>query len=370
MNKLLQTVILDNTFLSYIICFGTILVALMLKKYLSQYIAGLFFRLLKRTTWNIEKKSFVDLVLAPLQSFLFILITFIALDKLHFPKVFLLDIHRITSKQIIDSVGTGLIIATFIWLMLRAIDFIALALGGKTTRNEGPRDNQLIVFFRDFLKVIIGIIGLLLIIQFSFNKDIGALLAGFGIVGAALALAAKESIENLIASFIIFFDKPFNVGDVVKVQQFNGTVERIGLRSTRIRTDHKTYVTVPNKQMVDSIMDNLTLRTQRRADLRLELSLGTSPDQLQQLIDEIKRITGDPPVVNRIVLLNDIAVNAYIVTVEYYSSTIPANQFNELKQRVNFDIIKTLAALKIELAGSVAAVTLRGTLHTDLTARQ
>ena len=366
MNKLLHTVILDNTVLSYVISFGSILIALILKKYLSQYIAGLFFRLLKRTTWNIEKKSFVDLILAPLQGFLLIVISFIALDKLHFPKAFIFDIHRITSRQIIDSIGTGLIIATFIWLLLRAIDFIALVLGERTNRNAAKRDNQLIVFFRDFLKVIIGIIGILLIIQFSFNKDIGALLAGFGLVGAALALAAKESLENLIASFIIFFDKPFKVGDLVKVQGFTGTVERIGLRSTRIRTDNKTYVTVPNKQMVDSIMDNLTLRTQRRADLRLEISLGTSPDQLEQLVNEIRRITDYPPIINKVIFLNDIVTNAYIITVEYYTYAIPATQFNEVRQYVNFEIIKTMAALKIELAGLNTEVKVSGTLSPQL----
>lgn len=362
MNKLLHTIVFDNTILSYLIAFGAILVALLLKKYLSQYIAGLFYRLLQRTTWQIEKKSFVDLILAPLQGFLLVLIAFIALDKLRFPRALIFDIHRITSRQIVDSIGNGLLIATFIWLLLRTIDFVALVLKERTNRNLAVRDNQLIVFFRDFLKVIIGIIGLLLIIQFSFNKDIGALLAGFGIIGAALALAAKESLENLIASFIIFFDKPFNVGDLVKVQNITGTVEKIGLRSTRIRTDYKTYVTVPNKQMVDSIMDNLTLRTQRRADLRLEISLSTSPDQLQQLVDEIKRITADPPIVASTIVLSDIITNAYIVTVEYYTSAIPVVQFNETKQHVNFSIIKSMAALKIEMAGLNTEVKVSGKL--------
>jgi MscS family membrane protein len=362
MNDFLHRTILENSVLSYLVCFGSILVALLLKKYLSQYVAGFLFNLLKRTSWKIEKKAFTELLLAPLQGFLIILITFIALDKLHFPKAFIFDIHRITSKDIMDSIGTGLIITAFIWLLLRAIDFVALLLEERAHFTEDIRDNQLIVFFRDFLKVIIGIIGILLIIHFSFNKDIGALLAGFGLIGAALALAAKESLENLIASFIIFFDKPFNVGDLVKVQGYTGTVEKIGLRSTRIRTDYKTYVTVPNKQMVDSVMDNLTLRTQRRADLRLEISLGTSPDQIQQLLTEIKRITHQPLIINKVIFLNDIVTNAYIITVEYYTNAIPAADFNEVKQQVNFEIIKSLAALNIELAGLNTEIKLSGTL--------
>ncbi len=362
MNDFLHKVILDNTVLSYLLCFGTILIVLLLKKYLSRYVAGFFFSLLKRTSWNIEKKTFIDLLVAPLQVFLIVLISFIALDKLNFPQAFIFDIHHITSKTITDSLATGIMIVAFIWLLMRAIDFIAFILEQKTNLTDDLTDNQLIVFFRDFLKVIIGIFGMLLIIHFCFNKDIGALLAGFGLIGAALALAAKESLENLIASFIILFDKPFNIGDLVKVQGFTGTVEKIGLRSTRIRTDYKTYVTVPNKQMVDSIMDNLTLRSQRRADLKLEISLGTSTEQLQQLLNEIKRITDHPKIINKVIYLNDIATNAYIITAEYYTAAIPFADFAGVKQYINLEIIKAITTLKIELAGLNTEVKVSGSL--------
>src|SRR5439155_27022864 len=109
------------------------------------------------------------------------------------------------------------------------------------------------------------------------------------IVGAAIALALRESLENLIASFVIFFDKPFTTGDFVRVQSVAGNVERIGLRSTRIRTTDKSYVTVPNKQMVDSILDNVTLRSQIRGEINLFIDLQTSPARIQQLLDAIKK---------------------------------------------------------------------------------
>src|SRR5947199_7989880 len=121
--------------------------------------------------------------------------------------------------------------------------------------NIGQAESQLIFFFKDFFKVIVVILGIVLILKFCFNAHIGQLITGLSIVGAALALAAKESLENLIASLIIFFDKPFTVGDLVSVNNYKGFIERIGLRSTRIRTPEKTLVVVPNKQMVDSILD-------------------------------------------------------------------------------------------------------------------
>ena len=109
--------------------------------------------------------------------------------------------------------------------------------------------------------MILVIIGILLVLRFSFNKEIGNLLTGLSLVGAAIALATRESMENLIASFIIFFDKPFITGDLVKVNNLTGNIEKIGLRSTRIRTLEKTYISVPNKQMVDTIVDNMTNMT-------------------------------------------------------------------------------------------------------------
>ncbi len=193
---------------------------------------------------------------------------------------------------------------------------------------------------------------MLLIFKFSFGLKIGNLLTGLSIVGAAIALALRESLENLIASFIIFFDKPFSTGDTVKVHTFTGTVERIGLRSTRIRTDQKTFITVPNKQMVDSIIDNHSLRTQRKGELRLEIGLSTPMKKLDQLISSIRKITGREEIENSTVLLSDITTSAFIVVVDYFTGPITSAEFNEIKEQVNFEILKLIEDLNVELAGS------------------
>lgn len=362
MNSFLHKIIFDNTILSYLICFGIILLAFVIRRYISKYIAGLFFRVLQRASWSIDKKTFVDLMAQPLDNFIFILITIGTLDKLRFPSALDFDVFHVTSRKIIESFGSAIIIIFFIWLLLRIIDFIAILLRQKAGASPGSSHVQIIVFFGDFFKVVIAIIGILLLIQFAFHKDISAWLGGVGIATAAIALAAKESLENLIASFIIFFNKPFHLGDLVKVNGVTGNVEKIGLRSTRIRTDQKTYVTVPNKQMVDTIVDNLTLRTQRRADIQLEISLSTSADQLQQLIDGINRITQQPEIKNKLVLLNEITNNAYTIAIEYYTNPIPVTEFNELKQRMNLSVIRLLESLKIELAGLNTEVKLSGNL--------
>src|SRR5690606_28583634 len=157
--------------------------------------------------------------------------------------------------------------------------FIILNIKNKSTGNARS-EHQLLFFFRDFIRVTLIIFGIIFILKFSFSVDIGNLLTGLSIVGAAVALAARESIENLIASFVIFFDNPFDTGEVVKVKEFVGTVEQIGLRSTRIRTFDDTLVTVPNKQMVDNMLDNWSKRKLAKNEIKTVLSVTTTSENL------------------------------------------------------------------------------------------
>jgi MscS family membrane protein len=207
---------------------------------------------------------------------------------------------------------------------------------------------------------ILGIIGVLLILDVAFRVDVSSILTSLGLAGAALALAAKESIENLIASFVIFFDKPFKAGDFLKVNAISGTVEKIGLRSTRIRTEQKTYVTVPNKQMVDSVVDNLTLRTQRKGELRLELSLSTAAGQLDELIGAIRKQLAMTTIENSVVFLSEITGSAFVVNVDYFTAPMPIEAFNAIKQQVNLDVLQLMEKMKISIAGSSTTISLAG----------
>jgi MscS family membrane protein len=352
MHDFWNEIFFSNPLKNYIGVAVTILLALILKRFLSRYLAGLLFRLVKRASAGIDKVAFVNLVAAPISTFLFVFISFAALEKLSFPKEIDFDVFEVPAKAIVHNIAIAIIIVGFIWLLLRIIDFIAIILARRASETGDLRDNQLIVFFRDFLKVVIAIIGVIMVLAFAFNFEVTKLTAGLGLAGAALALAAKESVENLIASFIIFFDEPFTAGDVIKVQGYSGNIEKIGLRSTRIRTDMKTYVTVPNKQMVDSIVDNLTLRTQRKAEIRLQLGLSVPSDLITKFVDGIKSILKKDMIVSPTVFLNDIAPNAFLINVDYFTSPIPLDDFNSLKQQVNIEIMRLMEQLKIEIAGA------------------
>ncbi|WP_276503027.1 mechanosensitive ion channel family protein [Terrimonas pollutisoli] len=352
MNDFLDQVWLDNTIRSYLIVAIIILFVVIVKKYVAHSLAAIIFHFIKRIWKDVDRKSFTSLVSKPLGFFLAIFVAIVTLHKLKFPHQLDVDIYRLTLKELIHTIASLVLIISFIRLLLRIIDFIAIILHIRADRTHDTTDNQLVIFFKDFFKVVIGIIGLLMILKYTFGYQITNLLTGLSIVGAAIALALRESLENLIASFIIFFDKPFSMGDVVKIQSFTGTVEKIGLRSTRIRTDQKTFITVPNKQMVDGILDNLSLRSQRKAELRLEVGLSTPSPVLEELIAGIRKITSKTEIENSTVLLNDITSSAFVILVDYFTGPVTQAEFNKIKEEVNFEILKLMEGMKVEIAGA------------------
>ncbi len=351
MERFLEVVFLGNTVQDWLVTAGIILFAILLNKFISHYIVKLVCRLFTRNWKTFNEQRFVELIIHPLSVFLTLLVAIIALYRLHFPPLLNVVIYKYSLQRIVQVVGTISLIATFIWLLQRIIDFIANVLERRAAATIDQSDNQLILFFKDLLKVVLGVIGFLMIIHFAFNYKIGNLLTGLSIVGAALALSLRESLENLIASFVIFFDKPFTTGDLVKVQSYTGNVERIGLRSTRIRTADKSYVTVPNKQMVDSILDNISLRSQIRGELNLNLNLKTSPAKIETLIADIKGYLAKVEEVQTAnVLFTDIRLQSFVVFIEFFTAPIEWSRFTAIKQQLNLFILQTMESAEINIA--------------------
>jgi len=350
----LETLFLDNTLKSYGIVLGTIAFVLLFKRLLSHYVASLLFLFVKNHWKTIQKKEFISLIIKPLAWFITISISVFAIDKLIFPEAWKFTIYGHPTEEILEKIGKCLIVLYFIWFVLSLINFVALIFEQKAKTTKDKRDDQLIVFFRDFLKVIVVILGILLLIKAGFNQDVGTVLTGLSIVGAAMALAAKESLENLIASFIIFFDKPFFTGDTLKVNNVTGTVEHIGLRSTRIRTADRTLVTVPNKQMVDSVVDNFSMRTQRRAELKLEFSAKTNTAELENFILSVKKLLEEKKefIEKFSVFFSDYNKNGVTVTIEYFTIHFSMTEFNQLKETINIGLKKQIESMGLEMASA------------------
>lgn len=205
-------------------------------------------------------------------------------------------------------------------------------------------DDQLVPFIKDLLKIIVVLISMGIILGGILHFNIAGILTGLGIGGLALALAAQDTLSNLFGSLTIFLDRPFTVGDLIKVGDVTGTVEKVGFRSTRLRTTEKTFVTIPNKKMTDSNVDNLTLRTFRRVNMTIGLSMETSPEQLQKIISEIQSCFDSKPewTQENFVRFDSFSDHALNIMIEYYVPRTEYLEFLKEKEAVNFFILQTI----------------------------
>ena len=347
----LDQVYFDNNVRSYLTVAGVIIFVVLFKKIISKYLASFVFIGVKRIWKDLQKDHFCNLIVYPLSWFLTLLISVIALDKLNFPSILYFKIYGVNSQFLINKLGAGIIIFSFFWVLLRLIDFVSFILVRKNTLPEKRGHSQLIPFFTDLIKVIIGIVGALIFISAVFNKNIGSLLTGLSIVGAALALSARESLENLIASFIIFFDKPFFIGDSVKMNAISGTVENIGLRSTTIRTAHKSLVTVPNKQMVDNPVDNMSMLINRRMEFILEFAPEAGLEDIINLKKDLQKIIDekDSSKFSGSIFVNDFSKNGIKMIFDLVAPNMLLKDFNAIKEEVILQILKLLRSSSLKM---------------------
>jgi len=286
----IDQIILSNSIRSYLFVAAILLGTLLIKRLISRFFASLIYTWVDKKNHSDLRKNHVHRLLVPIEQFLLFLVAIIAIYELKFPALWEIKLFKLSLQQFLESGVKFMFIILMIRVSLRTLEFISIILENKARLTKDFSDDQLVLFFRDFFKVIIYIIGVLLVLRYVFNESIGNLVTSLSIVGAAIALSTRESLENIIASFIIFFDKPFSIGDLVKVSGFTGTIEKIGLRSTRIRTQDKTYISVPNKQMVDSIVDNISLRSERKIEMDLQLSVATSAQGLADFANHMRAI--------------------------------------------------------------------------------
>lgn len=170
------------------------------------------------------------------------------------------------------------------WALVRVVDTL---LGGllrsRVERGDDRNSTQLIPAVRSSIKVLIWGLGLVVALN-NAGYDVGALLAGIGIGGLALAMAAKDTLANIFGGVTVFADKPFRVGDRIRLNGYDGTVEEVGLRSTRIRTLEGPMVIVPNTKFTDTILENVSLEPSRRVRHELGLVYDTPKEKMQEAI--------------------------------------------------------------------------------------
>jgi len=312
---------LSNPIRSYLYILVILIGTFIFKRFISRFFASLIYTWVDKKNHSDLRKSHVHRLVVPIEQFLLFLVAVVALYELKFPILWDVHLFKVSLQQAIDSTVKLLFIILLIRVFIRTLEFVAIILEEKSKLTKSLSDDQLVLFFRDFFKVILYIIGALFI----------------------------------ISSFIIFFDKPFSIGDLVKVNNFTGTIEKIGLRSTRIRTQDKTYITVPNKQMVDTIVDNISCRTERKIEMDLQISVITSAEALTNFVSFMRsEIEKHPPIISSSVFLSDAGKQFHTIHIEcFISIATDLNVFQQLRETLNLKAVAYANAHQISFSEKV-----------------
>jgi MscS family membrane protein len=180
-----------------------------------------------------------------------------------------------------------------IWFILRLVTIIDVQLKKWAASTDSTIDDVLVPLVGKTLRVCILIIGSVVVIQNLTGVKIGPLLASLGIGGLAIAFAARESIANFFGTLTILFDKPFQVGQRIVINDYDGIVDSVGLRSTRIRTLTGHLLTIPNEKVISSTVENIGLRPHIRWLTNIGITYDTPVEKVEKAVEIIREILAD-----------------------------------------------------------------------------
>ena len=344
---------LNNSVKDYLYFFLVIIVGLIITKPIISYLLRIAYKLFGSKDSDNERDMLKSLLRKPLYYFFLLMILYIGLNSLNFPNEWgLVDSSEFGLKMVIDKGFYLAVICSIFWTILRSVEFVGVKLKDRAAQTESKVDDGLIPFAIDLTKVLVYIFALVIILGNVFDVNITALVAGLGVGGVAIALASKESIENLLGSFTIFFDKPFAVGDVITLGGVTGKVEKVGFRSTRIRTFDKSIVTVPNKNVINTELDNLGVRPVRRVKFNIGLTYDTTIEQIKNIVNDIQKLVDDHPMTNedgRVRFLS-FGGSSLDIMVLYYVNSPEWEDLIDAQQKINYSIIEIVNKHNSEFA--------------------
>ena len=276
----LNKVVFGNTIQQWIIAFLVLIVSFLLVKILYWIFSSVFKNITSKTKTNLDDILLKNLQ-KPLTNLVVIGAYYFSVSYLHFDKNIesvLINIAYLFFTITLTSIVSKIIDAL--------ISEVILPISKKT---ETSFDNHLIPVIQKAVRAIIWSLGIVIGLD-NIGFDITAMIAGLGIGGLALALAAQDSVKNIFAGIMIFLDKPFKINDRIKIDGHDGTVEEVGLRSTRIRTLEGRIVTIPNCTFTDNSVINVTSQPALKVKINLGLTYDTNEEQMQKAIDILQDI--------------------------------------------------------------------------------
>jgi MscS family membrane protein len=334
-----QQFFMENSLFAIFKFVAILLLGLLFKRLGAKFLSNQSFRIFKKFAHNQFSEVFLELLKKPFERVITLAVIYLAFHQLKFPESWELAHHsEFGIRWMAVTVYKIFVVYHICIVFLRTTDFFTYVL---QNRDEAPVSRELSNFLKELIKVMVVILFLFGGLRFVFNVNITALVASLGIGGLAIALAAQDTLANLIASFIIYIDKPFQANDLVDFDGINGRIEHVGFRTTRIRTLDRSLVTVPNKKLIDTALNNVTMSESRRIRFSIGLTYGSKPEQLKNIISEIKEtITRHPKTAEEYnVRFNEFNSSSLDILVLYFVMSNDYDEMIEVKEEINFQIM-------------------------------
>lgn len=291
----------------------------------------------------------------------------IIVEKVKAPVIFAIviwgiwfGIHTLTIGVELDRIMSRiyyvLVIFNVSWMIIRLLDaLIEEYLVPLVKSSSGDLDDQLLPLIRKGIKATLWTIAVIVALN-NAGYDVGAVLAGLGIGGLAFALAAQDTVSNLFGGFTIFADKPFRVRDRITMEGYDGIVEEIGLRSTRLRTMDGRVVTIPNSNIANSAVTNISSEPSRKVITGLGLTYDTPAVRLEEAISVLQNIAdADDNVEKETVItfqsFGDFSLNIrFVYFIRGDLKITDEEEYNPIISAINLEILKEFNARGLEFA--------------------
>ncbi len=315
-----------------------------LDKYIYAILVFIFFQLfrvlLRKLSYRLVKKTsnkFDDKLLEAIKKpvdFLFIIIG----------ASFAIEIIQLESdiQSFIDHLlRSGFIIVLF-WALLNILSSLAGNIHKVTNKFGDKVSADVANFIIKSIRFFILILGFIAVLQ-EWGYNVSGFLASLGLVGMAFALAAKDTAANLFGSLVIFIDKPFKIGDWIKTPQVEGTIEVIGIRSTKVRTFAQAQVTVPNATLANSAILNWSRMGKRRIKMDVGLTYDTSGEVVEKIVEDIKNMLENHPDIDQEtihVYFSDFATSSLNIFCYYFTKTTAWGEFMKVREDTYLKIMK------------------------------
>ena len=263
---------IENWGISILIILGAIIIVKLLsllgKKVIKPFVTG--------TDNHLDDVIFYSLE-APVKFAIILLGIWIAIHRLVYPDSFV---------KVVDNAYSILIVLDITWFFGRLFSSLLQVYWGKQSNGQA---NKMMPIIKRTILVIVWLIGIVMALS-NVGVNISALLGPLGIGGIAFALAAQDTVKNVFGTFTILTDKPFSIGDTIRVDSYEGTVVDVGVRSTKIMNYDKRIITFPNYKITDTSIVNISSEPMRRVVLNLGLTYDTTSEKMKEALELLKSI--------------------------------------------------------------------------------